>query len=73
MTIAEFNAAVKTGEAASEARCRIEAASSTLDSLRKSLRAIQQQCKHPVTKRHPDASGNNDSQDECEICGAIDV
>jgi hypothetical protein len=30
---------------------------------------LQSQCPHPAWKRHPDASGNNDVWDECELCG----
>jgi hypothetical protein len=30
---------------------------------------IQCACTHPSTTYHPDASGNNDSHTECDICG----
>lgn len=33
------------------------------------LRAEQKQCKHESTTYHPDASGNNDWEDECNLCG----
>jgi hypothetical protein len=29
---------------------------------------IQKKCKHELTKHHLDASGNNDSWTNCEIC-----
>lgn len=32
---------------------------------------VQKRCTHVITKRHPDASGNNDSWTECEICGVV--
>lgn len=32
------------------------------------IRKLQDRCKHPVVDHHPDASGNNDSWDECAIC-----
>ncbi len=34
------------------------------------IKTIRSQCTHFVTKHHSDASGNNDSWDECLICGA---
>lgn len=34
-------------------------------------REIQSVCPHEETKRHPDASGNNDWADECLDCGAF--
>lgn len=37
--------------------------------LEKKLKEVQSRCKHQVNKHHPDPSGNNDSWDECEICG----
>jgi DNA repair exonuclease SbcCD ATPase subunit len=31
--------------------------------------AIQKKCKHWFVKFHPDPSGNNDSHEECQVCG----
>ena len=33
------------------------------------MRALQKTCNHPLTVFHPDASGNNDSETECKVCG----
>jgi hypothetical protein len=41
------------------------------DELRKILRKSQLECKHEHTTYYPDASGNNDSWDECNFCGAM--
>ena len=30
---------------------------------------VRESCTHPLTTYHPDASGNNDSHTECDICG----
>ena len=37
---------------------------------RKSLKAIQKECKHLITSFIEDLSGNNDSYRQCDICGA---
>lgn len=37
--------------------------------LRKKIVALQEQCPHPKSTYYPDASGNNDSWSECELCG----
>ena len=34
----------------------------------KRLVELQEMCPHPEVKRIPDASGNNDSYDECRFC-----
>lgn len=39
--------------------------------LNESRSEVQKRCAHVITKRHPDASGNNDSWTECEICGVV--
>lgn len=36
--------------------------------LDKEVRDVQASCTHPLTTYHPDASGNNDSHTECNIC-----
>jgi len=40
-----------------------------LDTLKVRLMKHQNKCKHKNTKHVPDASGNNDSYDECLDCG----
>ena len=42
-----------------------------LDHVKKSLKALQNSCKHEHTKYEPDASGNNDSYTWCRDCGKI--
>jgi len=32
---------------------------------------IQVTCPHSIIQHYPDASGNNDSSDECQICGKV--
>lgn len=55
------------------ARSRIRQAevqhAETMKNLTEKLAIAQKACSHPIQKRHPDASGNNDSWDECLICG----
>ncbi len=34
------------------------------------LRKIQQKCPHLETTYYPDASGGNDSETRCDLCGA---
>lgn len=34
------------------------------------IEAIRVGCRHEFTKYFPDASGNNDSFSECQVCGA---
>jgi len=34
------------------------------------MRALQKTCDHPLTQFYPDASGGNDSETECKVCGA---
>lgn len=46
------------------ARCEKE-----LSDIQCNLCQIQESCTHPCTTYHPDASGNNDSMTECDICG----
>ncbi len=39
------------------------------DMLRNDQREAWKLCDHPIKTYHPDASGNNDSWYECEVCG----
>ncbi len=41
----------------------------TLAALNMQEREIRDRCKHTKTTYHPDASGNNDSSNTCDICG----
>lgn len=42
----------------------------TKQQLQSQLKACQKDCPHFLTTYYPDASGNNDSWTECDICGA---
>jgi len=33
------------------------------------LQSAQARCTHPLTDYYPDASGNNDSRTDCQVCG----
>ena len=39
------------------------------NNVQRELRQLQSDCKHECTTFHPDASGNNDSFTNCDICG----
>ena len=41
----------------------------TLKMLDEDLDSVRARCPHLETIYHPDASGNNDSWDECNLCG----
>lgn len=36
---------------------------------RSKISEVRKLCKHELTTRHPDASGNNDSWTSCNLCG----
>ena len=40
-----------------------------LKELDERLKNVQSRCPHLSTEHHPDASGNNASWNECELCG----
>jgi len=42
---------------------------SALNEIERSIIQLQSKCGHEVTKFYPDASGNNDSETICLICG----
>jgi len=53
-----------------KARARIERQyETTLKMLDEDLTVLRARCPHLETIYHPDASGNNDSWDECNLCG----
>ncbi|KKK98382.1 hypothetical protein LCGC14_2643290 [marine sediment metagenome] len=53
-----------------KARARIERQyETTLKMLDEDLAALRTKCPHLETTYHPDASGNNDSWNECNLCG----
>jgi hypothetical protein len=53
-----------------KARQRIERQhETTLKMLDEDLAAVRTKCPHLETTYHPDASGNNDSWSECDLCG----
>lgn len=37
--------------------------------IKEEIKRLQEKCPHPKWQHHPDASGNNDSWNECEVCG----
>lgn len=52
----------------SERRKEIQRHELVLSELNNRLVSLQERCNHESIKHHPDASGNNDSWDQCQIC-----
>jgi uncharacterized coiled-coil DUF342 family protein len=40
-----------------------------IDIINSQIKSIKEECVHELTTYYPDASGNNDSFYECDICG----
>ena len=48
-----------------------EKSEAKIEKLKVKIRNVQNECKHSVINHVPDPSGNNDSFDECLICGKV--